>query len=35
MMAIEEIYPGIVDIENVFDHPTLDDLSTFINKKIT
>ena len=35
MMAIEEIYPGIVDIENVFDHPTLDDLSIFINKKIT
>ena len=32
MMAIEEIYPGIVDIEDVFDHPTLDDLSNFINK---
>ena len=34
MMAIEEIYPSIVDIEDVFEHPDLNKLSSFIKNKI-
>jgi hypothetical protein len=34
MMAIEELYPNMVDIEDVFEHPDLDKLSLFIKHKI-
>ncbi|MEC9415716.1 MAG: non-ribosomal peptide synthetase [Pseudomonadota bacterium] len=33
MMAIEEIYPDTVHLEDVFENPTLKELSLFINSK--
>ena len=33
MMAIEEIYPDTIELEDVFENPTLKDLSVFIKNK--
>lgn len=33
MLAVEEKFPGLIDINDLFEHPTISDLSAFLAKK--